>query len=241
MIYFKLNEGYLDSNQQFYDYGTKAFNGRDPFDITRGESSFVRQLLNDPDYMAEYKNLKSEIIQMTPKEYFESCAKIFDSSFNAQVSQIKNDVATLDKLRKVLTVYGRTFPITYLNYAERGQEGRHRMYVVGEMLGWDKKFPVLVINWYNQQLEDERAAKRDAERRDKIVNNIDWAVDYVKNFYVEDVESFEDELLTQLTRKFNPNQISININNDMMTVTVQDVSKSFDLFNLNIEELLNEF
>ena len=173
MIYFDLNEAYLDDNQEFWDYHTKMFDGRNPFDTTKGESPFVKQLLGDPDYMADYKNLTSEIVQMTPREYFEGCAEIFDSSVDAQINQIKDDKTILTKLQKVLNVYRRTFPITYLNYAERGQEGRHRMYVVGEMLGWDKKFPVLVINWYNQELADKEAAKKMSE--------INEAYDRIKN------------------------------------------------------------
>ena len=240
MIYFDLNEAYLDDNQEFWDYHTKMFDGRNPFDTTKGESPFVKQLLGDPDYMADYKNLTSEIVQMTPREYFEGCAEIFDSSVDAQINQIKDDKIILTKLQKVLNVYRRTFPITYLNYAERGQEGRHRMYVVGEMLGWDKKFPVLVINWYNQELADKEAAKKNEQRKTAILDNIVWAVEYVTNMYCIDVDDFKVELQRALERKFDENEITIKADDEELIVTVQDVTKEFNLFDLNIDELDTE-
>ena len=41
--------------------------------------------------------------------------------------------------------YKRKFPLPYLNIATKQQEGRHRMYVAGELFGWDTRFPVLVV------------------------------------------------------------------------------------------------
>ena len=51
---------YLDKEQKFYDYGTKLFDGRNPFDITKTGMSFYNQLLHDPDYMEEYKESHKE-------------------------------------------------------------------------------------------------------------------------------------------------------------------------------------
>lgn len=240
MIYFDLNEDYLDDNEEFWDYHTKPFDGKNPFDENKGESPFVRQLLHDSDYMAEYKNLSSEIVKMSPREYFEGCAKIFDSSYDAQINQIKGDTKTLDKLSKVLNKYRRTFPITYLNYAQEGQEGRHRMYVVGEMLGWDKKFPVLVINWYNQEVASREAAKKEEERKTAILENIEWAVDYINGLYCSTVEEFKEELTKALERKFDEEDISVVYTYDDITVKVQDVSKKFSTSELNIDEVQNE-
>ena len=237
MIYLNLKEDYLDSNKQFWDYHTKVFDGKNPFDSRVGESPFLKQLLNDPDYMAEYKNLEAEIVQMTPREYFEGCAKIFDSTVDSQINQIKYDTKILEHLKQVLNVYRRTFPITYLNFAQEGQEGRHRMYLVGEMLGWDKKFPVLVINWHNKEIASREAAKKEEERKTAISDNIVWAVDYVKNFYVDTVEEFEKELKNALGRKFSDNDIKTEVKFDELFVTVRDVTKKFDLYQLNIDEL----
>ena len=49
---------YLDSEQKFYDYRTKDFDGKNPFDETKTGVSFYNQFFTDPDYMEEYKNLK---------------------------------------------------------------------------------------------------------------------------------------------------------------------------------------
>ena len=72
---------YLDSEQKFYDYKTKDFDGKNPFDETKTGVSFYNQFFTDPDYMEEYKNLKHSIVQMTPNEYFQECAKIFNSTY----------------------------------------------------------------------------------------------------------------------------------------------------------------
>lgn len=237
MIYFNLNEAFLDDNKEFYDYHTKVFDGKNPFDTTKGESAFVQQLLHDAEYMAEYKNLSSEFVQMTPRQYFEGCAEIFGSSVDTQINQTKNDVNTLNKLKKVLTVYRRTFPVTYLNYAEKGQEGRHRMYVVGELLGWDKKFPVLIVNWYNQEIASKEAAKKEQERKERILYIIEWAFDYAKDMYCTDVLEFIDELKKLLEKKFDEDEITITENGVDITAKVQDVSKTMPLDELNIDSL----
>ena len=53
---------YLDSEQKFYDYRTKDFDGKNPFDETKTGVSFYNQFFTDPDYMQEYKNLKHSIV-----------------------------------------------------------------------------------------------------------------------------------------------------------------------------------
>ena len=126
---------YLDKEEKFYDYRTKEFNGSDPFDVTKTGVSFYNQFFTDPDYMEEYKNLKYKIVNMSPNEYFEECAEIFNSSKQSQIHQTGLDTKVLNHLKEVLLKYKKTFPITFLNYAEETQEGRHRMYIVGELLG----------------------------------------------------------------------------------------------------------
>ena len=97
---------------------------------------------------------------MSPKEYFENCAKIFDSTFNDQVRSISWEKDYNDHLKSVITIKGDKFPMAYLNFADETQEGRHRMYVAGELFGWDTKFPVLII-----EHADEERAKREEEHR----------------------------------------------------------------------------
>ena len=59
---------YLDAEQKFYDYGTKTFDGINPFDVKKTGVSFYNQFLSDPDYMEDYKNLKHKIVELSPKQ-----------------------------------------------------------------------------------------------------------------------------------------------------------------------------
>jgi hypothetical protein len=148
-------ETYLDKDHLFYDYGTKRFDGIHPFDESKVGVSFYDQFFTNPDYMRDVKNLRYEIDYITPKEYFEECAKFFNTSLDRQLDQIKVQTDVLDHLRQVLYVYKRTFPIGYLNYTTNQQEGRHRWYAVGSLLGWNKKFPVMKVYWADEDRAQE--------------------------------------------------------------------------------------
>lgn len=145
----QMSEAYLDPEEKFWDYRTKEVDGDQYIDETRNEISWVRDLLEDPEYYEQRKGYTARIIEMTPEEYFEECAKIFGNSVENQKRQTAADKATLDHLTQVITKYRKRFPIPFINIKDRTQEGRHRMYVLGELLGWDKKFPVLIIQDVN--------------------------------------------------------------------------------------------
>lgn len=140
-----LKEAYLDPEEKFWDYRTKDISGDSYIDKNRSEIRWVDDLLENPKYYAEVKGIVGAIIEITPNQYFEECAKLFDSTVEIQKRQIKNDKDILENLKQVILKYKRRFPIPYIDIYHRNQEGRHRMYVLGELLGWDKKFPVLII------------------------------------------------------------------------------------------------
>lgn len=140
-----LQEAYLDPEEKFWDYRTKEIDSDSYIDKNRSEIRWVDDLLEDPKYYAETKGIVGAIIELTPNEYFEECAKLFDSTVEVQKRQIKNDENVLDNLKQVILKYKKRFPIPYIDIYHRNQEGRHRMYVLGELFGWDKKFPVLII------------------------------------------------------------------------------------------------
>lgn len=145
----QMSESYLDPEEKFWDYRTKEVDGDQYIDETRNEIGWVRDLLDDPKYYEQRKGYTARIIEMTPEEYFEECAKIFGNSVENQKRQTAADKDTLDHLTQVITKYKKRFPIPFINIKDRTQEGRHRMYVLGELLGWDKKFPVLIIQDIN--------------------------------------------------------------------------------------------
>lgn len=97
------------------------------------------------DYMKFEKRQDAEIVYMTADEYINRCIKdIFGMSYDKVVT----DAVDFDKVDKYanLMKHGTTFPIGYLNYADRQQEGRHRALAFKQAFGKDAKMPVLIIN-----------------------------------------------------------------------------------------------
>lgn len=140
-------EDYLDDEEKFYDYKTKNINGNDIFDTSITGFSYYDNFLNDKDlkYMQEAKGLTGSIEYLTPKEYFEEVSKMFGTSAERQIQSTASDTLNIEHLKEVILKYKRKFPLTYLNFTNDSQEGRHRMYVAGELFGWDTKFPVLIV------------------------------------------------------------------------------------------------
>jgi hypothetical protein len=147
-----IKEDYLDAEKQFWDFRTRPVTDKIVFDTSTTGVSDYNDFFKNPKYMKEEKNLVHTIEYMTPTEYFEGCAKIFNSTVDRQISQIEHDKSILKHLMDVLTVYKKTFPLGYLNFAEKEQEGRHRMYVAGEYSGWDVKQPVMIVKWNDEEL-----------------------------------------------------------------------------------------
>lgn len=145
---FKLNE-----------YLTKSVNNKNIFDTTTlGGFSYYAQCIpgdSENEYMKNKKNRVGEIVQMSPDEYFSLCAKMFDTTIEDLKEQKISDNGEeyINKLKDVILKEKKQFPMTFICLPDKQQEGLHRMYVAGELFGWDEKFPVLVINKYNKLKE----------------------------------------------------------------------------------------
>lgn len=139
MRFLREDRSYLDN------YGTGTIENNQYFDITKSEMSKYTDYLRELEKTNKYYKTTSSIEYLSPREYFEACAKIFDSTFEKQYRQIKREKEDLDHLKAVILKQKKKFPITVLNFAENMQEGRHRMFTLGELFGWDKKYPVLVV------------------------------------------------------------------------------------------------
>lgn len=108
---------------------------------------------------------KSNIVWMSPKEYLEKTAEGFGNDFYSQHRQIYNDRVTINELKNVLYRHGKRFPMPYIDFNQpSNQEGRHRMFVAGQELGWDTKFPVLAVNG-SKDAKDQKLMFMDAEQR----------------------------------------------------------------------------
>ena len=84
----------LNSDYEFQDYGTSAVNGADIFDINKGSNGYAQDILDNPEYMKNKKNIEMEIVQMRPKEYWRICAR---DVFKKPVEKLLHQWRTLDK------------------------------------------------------------------------------------------------------------------------------------------------
>ena len=232
-----LFEDYLDKDEKFYNYRTKPFDGVNPFDTTKVGIPFYDEFLTDPDYMEEVKNLRHEIVKMSPRDYFQECAKIFNSTIERQISQTAADDQTFDHLKDVLQIYKKTFPIAFLNYAQNSQEGRHRMYCVGELLGWDKKFPVMVIDWADKEKAEKEANAEKEAKINNIKNDIQDAYDKCVNNIYNDVDELISDMVWYLKFNYFKDEIEINDIDADLIVKVNDVTMGFPLTSFDIKEM----
>lgn len=117
--------------------------------------SYYDDFLNPKDlkYMETNKNLTGYIEYMTPLKYYKECAKIFNSSVESLKRQRRHDESSIDTLTNAVES-GQKFYLPYINYANAGQEGLHRMMVLADVFGWDdEEFPVLVVEFVDENLE----------------------------------------------------------------------------------------
>lgn len=230
-------EGYLDPEEKFYDYKTSSISGSEIFDTTKTGVSFYDQFLNkrDAEYLKKEHNLTGKIVYMSPEEYYKECADHAwrnKTSVNNLKASRSRDTGALNHLKQVLTVYKRRFPLPYINYAEGGQEGLHRMYIAGELFGWDApKHPVLVINWADP---DRRTREVDEKRRYEIESAISKSVEKSCKYNYTSIDEFKEQLEWELDREFQyidtvakPVQYTFDSSYDEYIVKVSDVEYAF--------------
>ena len=145
-----LEEGinYLDDDHEFKDYGTAEVEGNNVID-THKASTFATQDLLDGSTDAAYDGVCYTIIDLTPTQYFELCGKVQEMSPEEIIKFIGMDERQIAHIKDVILKFNKRLPLPYVSFSSAeevsGQEGRHRMYTLGEMFGWDVEFPVMVI------------------------------------------------------------------------------------------------
>ena len=139
---------YLDDDHEFKDYGTEAAEGKDVID-THKASTFSTQDLLDGSVDSMYDGVIYDIVKLTPTQYFELCSKVQDMEPEEIIDFIGADERQLTHIKDVILKFGKKLPLPYVSFSSvdevSGQEGRHRMYALGEMFGWDEDFPVMLI------------------------------------------------------------------------------------------------
>ena len=200
---------------EFFDYKTGDVEGTDIIDLHRTGMSFYDDFLSKDiktiEYLRNNKNLVGEVVMMTPEEYFRACSEYGFPNNHPSVDTLKQqryaDKKTLDHLQRVLTVAKKKFPMPMLNKAEHGQEGLHRMLVIGDMFGWDVKVPVLVVDWADKQRAYE-AAKR--KRIERIEYNIKRAVQEALLYRFSNIEELREQIQWELDKQFEYNDDGID-------------------------------
>lgn len=153
------------------------------FDVNDTHVSYYNDFLT-PDglkYMQEKKNRTGEIVYMSPDEYFRICAKdIFGIPQKELEAQRSANTSTIIEYVSAMK-RGDKFPLCFVNYADKSQEGLHRMMAAGDAFGWNTKFPVLVV----------RALDNDIEQQKKLFNSLR---EYERYDYKKVVEQAQEEL-----------------------------------------------
>lgn len=221
------------------------------FDISSTGTSYYNNFLNtkDLEYMQTAKNLTGHIEMMTPQEYFEACAKdIFQGRHTAEqlkkqreASRSKDGIRTIDKYIEDMRS-GSVFPLCFLNYADLGQEGLHRMYAAGEAFGWDTEFPVLIVEPYDMDRWNESQfwqAVQDYRRydlKDVVKEATDSIADWDKPVPDNFDEIFREAIRESARNAEEPHDIDVQLKIDDGSVFIylssfdgRDVdSSSFD-------------
>lgn len=216
--------------------------------------SYYDNFLDDEQlqYLQRNKNLTGYIEYMTPSQYYKECAKLFNSSVNSLKLQRQSDTESIDWLTNALESK-RKFQLPYINYANGGQEGLHRMMVLGDEFGWDSQtFPVLVVEYLDEQREiiDEayrklrKAVNESVEYRYNIINLPNYFIDQIQ--YELDNGIDEDTYTVILKHESNDkyvitldefkSDIEITVyKNDMRIYEDEDDSDDIDSFIDNLD------
>ena len=231
---------WLDQENDVWDYGTSELNGdTEIFDKTKAEAPYYRDILAGSEHYKTYENKVGKVVYMTPEEYYQKCADEIFKGRGVTVDSLKRhrayDNYQLDDIKKVLNKYNRKLAIPILDYTGPGQEGLHRMMVAGELVGWDVKQPVLVIDWYDKERHKKAEEKK---RYHDIYYKIEKAVDKALHYHYSNIDEFKDELEYTLPNVFYRDEVEFEFssNEDSFTVTVDGVEYSDDISKIKIDE-----
>lgn len=219
-----------DSTPEVFDLTTTEMNG-DEEDLLKGRNL---------EYLHNKKNLKGKIVYMSPNEYYREASKVLskvhehNGTSQALKEQRNADPSYIKELEEVITKKHEKFPIPYLNISDRpGQEGLHRMMAVGNLYGWNTKFPVLLVeNYSNVDLEK---VLKDIVEKAKRGSYRSWnaVISYLSNMLVNSI--FHQNFSVD----FNDEETQIIVSgeyNDKDYTAYEDM-KEFDVDVPNNEEL----
>lgn len=240
---------------EYHDYKTQDISDNKYIDVTKSEMSHYQDYLDEPEETNKYHKTSSKIVEMTPREYFEECAKIFDSTFEKQYRQIELDSQVIDKLKTVILKLKKKFPIVVLNYDYNTQEGRHRMFTLGELFGWDEhKYPVLVIESTEEGIKYKKENRIFKALRDISNKQLEYTYTSLDNFIIDLEYAFEDKLHDYLDTYSKPSiteyRGGVKVSFDGVDYNIDDYEIKIDpnkddswddmIDDLDIDDILND-
>ena len=229
---------YLE-DYEYRDYKTQDISDNKYIDVTRQEASHYQDYLDDPEGTNKYHKTTSEIVEMSPREYFERCAKNFNSTFDNQYRQIKEDEEVIEHLKNVILKLKKKFPIPYINYSTESpmQEGRHRMFTLGELFGWDKKYPVLLIYPTEEGKKESRHDEIYKALKEISNNALKYTYTSLDNFMVDLEYAFEDKFADYIDSYLLP---EITETKDEILVSFEDVIYNIYKYEVKIDPNKND-
>ena len=182
----------------------------DVFKMTT-DTSYYDNFLNpkDLEYMRKNKNRDGEIVMMTPDEYFEGASEIFNRRHSAsELVDQRSDKYTNQYVEDMKN--GDKFPLPYLNFADPGQEGLHRMLAAKRIFGPDVKYPVLVVTVYDQSIEDEKLMWKEISQfeQKEFRKIVDYLESYIENNYhtpPDNLEEIAEQFIQEEVNYYNDN------------------------------------
>lgn len=216
----------LDEN-----YNTGNVSGKNIFDIsTLGGYSYYSQCIpgdSENEYMKNKRNRIGKIVQMSPNEYFSLCAKMFNTTVEDLKEQriLDEGEEYLNKLKDVILKDKKQFPMTFICLPDKQQNGLHRMYVAGELFGWDEKFPVLVITKYNK-IEEQLLLEL---KRSQLINKSKNGASYAPNNRKKGKNRFERRKYSRISTSIKGyNKIDMNAfwKGDILEVGIEVIGET---------------
>tara|TARA_R110002050_G_scaffold34397_8_gene86859 strand:+ start:24428 stop:25435 length:1008 start_codon:yes stop_codon:yes gene_type:complete len=159
-------------------------------------NKFIKADIDIPDYKelmlgnydklpGKYSDYKAEVKYMTSKEYLNEVAKMQGTSYDEQLN-----ILYPPNVKKIMNNMqnGVTYNMGYLNYIDKTQEGRHRMFAANK-LGAEKS-PVLIISKSDSEDESDGLNKTFNIKTNKgyseLTNLFDEDISSIIDFYLYD-------------------------------------------------------
>lgn len=206
LLYTCMKRYIKSSKTRDVDIDTSMFKGT-PFQC-KTWMSYYDNFLNAKDlkYMQESKNRTGEIVMMTPEDYYWECG-MYGFRHAVSTDKLKAERRANAKIEKYknMMANGTKFPVCMLNKADNSQEGLHRMMAAGDLYGWNKAFPVLVITPYDQVKEDrwKLIDKAHDYRDDTFKHHCEWALHKISKWNKPVPENFIEIYRKMIFNLFN--------------------------------------